>query len=734
MESPDVAELRAELRAERARFDIERAGFERERAHFGSVFEGIGEGIVITDLENRVLSVNERMGQISGYAREEMVGRIAYQVLLPRDEWDRFEWRRERRLVGQSDDYQIQIQRKDGARRWLEVHVTPLCDASGAVVGSIGAQTDITERRRSEEALAQSEARLRGVIEGAVDGLVVHDFDGFLLEVNGAFCELVGMGREELLGVNVCDIGLGPKTEAFVGELLTTLQTQRAIVPATFRRADGTNVPLEVTFGQIDWNGSPAILAIVRDVSDRDSREAAQRELQARLKSLGAASDGLVLADPEGQIVMWSEGAHRMFGWSESEALAMGVVDLIPERFREAHREGMARLAAEDEPRPVERPMSLVGLHREGWEFTLESTLGVWREGPHTFYVEVMRDVSERQAMERELRGALWERKLLMEAVPDALFRLDTQGRLVAWNKRLEEVTGYPPEYLEGRLALEFFAPADHERVAEAIQQTFEHGVLQIEAPIFHADGAATPYSFSALALRDADGQTFGLAGTGRDVSEQRRIEAEIRASLKEKEVLLKEIHHRVKNNLQIINSLLSMQTEAIDDPRVRAALDESRNRIRAMALIHETLYTEGDLGHIEVASYLNRLVNALVRGYRESGRHVEARLDVPTGLSLPLDTAVPCGLIINELVTNSFKYAFPRGSDGHIFVSVECEDERAWTLRVGDDGVGMPDLDLNNLSSTGLQLVTGLCDQLEASYRVEHDGGTRWTISFITT
>jgi len=581
--------------------------------------------------------------------------------------------------------------------------------------------------------LVQSEARLRAVIEGAVDGLVVHDFAGVLLEVNEAFCEMTGYSREELLSMNVSDL----KTEADFQQLEEKWASLReggwTWAEGHDRRRDGTTFPIETRVGQIEWNDTPALLAVVRDVSERHTREATQHELQTRLKSLTAASDGLVLADPDGQILMWNDGASRMFGWSEEEALKLNVSDLVPERLRTQHKAGMACVSAGGAPKLEGRALPLTGLHRQGHEFALETTLGVWREGAHTFYVGVMRDVSEREAMENALRSALWERKLLMEAVPDALFRLDMEGRLVAWNQRVEEVTGETKESLGGRRAFEFFAPDEQAHISHAIAGVLEHGAMQIEASVVHVDGSLTPYSISALALRDTDGQIFGIAGTGRDVSQQRLIEAEMRASLREKEVLLKEIHHRVKNNLQIVNSLLSMQADAIDDPRVRAALDESRNRIRAMALIHETLYTEGDLGRIEVASYLSRLVNALVRGYRQAGHSVEVRLDVPPDLSLSLDAAVPCGLIINELVTNSFKYAFPRGGMGRIEVSVQCNASREWVLRVSDDGVGMPELDLNNLSSTGLHLVTALCDQLEASYDVAREGGTRWTISFIT-
>lgn len=297
----------------------------------------------------------------------------------------------------------------------------------------------------------------------------------------------------------------------------------------------------------------------------------------------------------------------------------------------------------------------------------------------------------------------------------------------------LEPPSGLCTSELEGRNALLFFAPEHAERVAGAISQTFAQGAARLEAPILHADGSQVPYSFSAVLLHDEEGRVLGLAGTGRDVSEQLVIEDQMRASLREKEVLLKEIHHRVKNNLQIINSLLSMQAEALGDARVKAAFSDSQNRIRAMALIHETLYSAGDLGRIDVRTYCERLTGALARGYGQTTQGVEVRLGIAHGLFLTLDAAVPCGLIINELVTNSFKYAFPGGRGGLISVGVICRDGRFWTICVGDNGVGMPELDLQNISSTGLQLVSGLCDQLEATFRIERRGGARWTISFIT-
>jgi PAS domain S-box-containing protein len=739
MQSPEdelraeLARVRAELCAEKDACERVQSQLERERAHFESVFEGIGEGLLITDLDDRIQYANERMTQIYGFSREQMVGRLAYEVFLPRDEWPVLQGRNERRVAGHCD-YEVQMCRNTGERVWVLIHATPLRDASGEVVGTIGVQLDVTGRKQAEIALGNSEKQWRDVFEHAVDGLVVNDFQGNLLEVNAQFCDSLGYSREELLLMNVRDVELNFEGGSVAPKWESLRAGGRATVEGRLRRRDGTTLPVEVRIGRIEWNGVPALLALVRDVSERHSREAARRELQARLRSVvGAASDAIVLADADGKIVLWNGGAHKMFGWDEDEALARNVCELMPERFRAAHRAGMSRVSEGNPPRLEGRTLSLMGLHKDGHEFSVEVTLGVWREGAHTFYASVLRDVTERQQMERELQNALWERRLLMEAVPDALFRLDVEGNFVAWNRQVEHITGLAASELEGRSAFQFFGPEHAGRVADAVSQTLAQGSFQIEAPILHANGSAIPYSFSAVLLQDEEGRVLGLVGTGRDVSERLIIEEQMRASLREKEVLLKEIHHRVKNNLQIINSLLSMQAEALGDERVKTAFSESQGRIRAMALIHETLYSAGDLGRIDVRAYCERLTGALVRSYGEEARGVEMRLDIARELFLPLDAAVPCGLIINELVTNSFKYAFPSGRRGLISVAIERQNEHRWTLCVGDNGAGMPDLNLQTVTSTGLQLVTGLCDQLEATYRVEREGGTRWTISFIT-
>ncbi len=221
-----------------------------------------------------------------------------------------------------------------------------------------------------------------------------------------------------------------------------------------------------------------------------------------------------------------------------------------------------------------------------------------------------------------------------------------------------------------------------------------------------------------------------------REIKERIRAEKRIKASLKEKEVLLKEVHHRVKNNLQVISSMLSLQAQSVEDQSTLRVLKESQNRIRSMALIHERLYRSPDLAKVGFGVYVRDLATHLVRSYKSESGRVNLIVDADD-ISLDIDTAIPCGLIVNELICNSLKYAFPNGSEGEIRVEihsdrVDLSDHERLTMIVSDDGVGLPkDLDLRNTGSLGLQLVNALTDQLEGSMEFCSNGGTEFKITF---
>jgi two-component sensor histidine kinase len=216
-----------------------------------------------------------------------------------------------------------------------------------------------------------------------------------------------------------------------------------------------------------------------------------------------------------------------------------------------------------------------------------------------------------------------------------------------------------------------------------------------------------------------------------RTEQERELLLAQLQAALREKEVLLKEVHHRVKNNLQVISSLLSLQAEAMEDPQLRAAFEDGQNRIQVMALIHESLYETDSLAQINAADYLQRLGNQLFEAYGAPDNRLALCFQIEP-VWLQIHQAIPCGLIINELLSNALRHAFPDGRAGEVRITLLQEASGSCVLAVHDTGVGFPDgLDFRHTESLGLQLVCILTEQLQGSITLERRSGTSFTLTF---
>jgi two-component sensor histidine kinase len=216
------------------------------------------------------------------------------------------------------------------------------------------------------------------------------------------------------------------------------------------------------------------------------------------------------------------------------------------------------------------------------------------------------------------------------------------------------------------------------------------------------------------------------------EIQAHKQLEIQLRASLQEKEVLLKEVHHRVKNNLQVVASLLDMQADSIEDRSIRTLFEDSQQRIQSIALIHESLYQSGDVeDHVRTDDYLPRLSQRLFKAYRAPSDRLTLRVYAEP-VSLAVQMAIACGLLITELVTNSFKHAFPDGRVGEIHMTLRRDPAGVCVLTVGDTGVGLPEgLDVRATESLGWQLVCLLTEQLRGTIELEGHGGTTVTITF---
>jgi PAS domain S-box-containing protein len=316
-----------------------------------------------------------------------------------------------------------------------------------------------------------------------------------------------------------------------------------------------------------------------------------------------------------------------------------------------------------------------------------------------------------------------WYRLLIEEVHDYAIFLIDLEGRVVGWNEGAERLLGWTEAEILGQPAFVVFVPEDIATGAhtQELEKAAAEGRAENERWHQRKDGSRFWGSGIMTGIRDDAGALIGFGKIMRDRTAQRQLEEELRASLREKEVLLREIHHRVKNNLQVISSLLSLQSESIGEGEAAAAFEDAQVRIRSMALIHEILYQSSNLAQVNLAAYTRRLAEELLRLVVETDE-----------VWLRAEQAMPCGLILNELIANCVKHAFPDGRSGMVRVTLRTEAASQVILSVGDSGVGFPpEVDFRHTDSLGLQLICLLTEQLSGTITLDRSEGTRFTIRF---
>lgn len=333
-------------------------------------------------------------------------------------------------------------------------------------------------------------------------------------------------------------------------------------------------------------------------------------------------------------------------------------------------------------------------------------------------------EINERVRAEEALRESEERFRRLSDAAFEGI-AIHDKGKILDANSKMAEMFGYKRSEFIGKHALDLAAPESRDLVLKHIQSGYEKPYeatgLRKDGTTFSGEVVGKPLPYQGRVVR---------VTAIRDITERKQAEEQIEASLKEKETLLKEIHHRVKNNLQIIASLLDLQSESLTDPQDLQIFQDSQNRIRSMALIHEQLYQSEDLARIDTAQYIEDLVYSLFNSYETQSGSIIPKLDVDE-IFLNIDAAIPFGLILNELVSNALKHAFSDGRKGEIYIGLHSDHERQ-TLFVRDNGVGLPeDLDFQNTESPGLQLVCTLTDQLKGTITLDRSSGTTFQITF---
>lgn len=435
--------------------------------------------------------------------------------------------------------------------------------------------------------------------------------------------------------------------------------------------------------------------------------------------------------DQNFRIKSWSAKAQQIFGYTEEEVKNLSPLAL---KFLDAEARMQIKRRMDELITGIRTSNQLETCveTKSGEVLSVElyNSALLDEDGNLISAVSFAHDITKRKRAEENIRKNEALLSQLFRNSPIGIVRLDEHDRIVNINRSFEQLFGYSLDEIEGQSINSLIVPKDLREQAKSISGNAYAGKpSQAEAVRIRKDGTEIPVLVAGVPV-NFQNSTIAIYGMYVDLTERKQAEEEIKKSLKEKEILLAEIHHRVKNNLALVSGLLELQVDNSTEKEVKNALRYSQSRIMSMAMVHERLYQSGNLSALNCREFVNKLISTIAGTYRNEHKHIEVQQLVDS-FRLSISQAIPLGLILNELLVNSFKHAFPDVSEGRIEVAME-KNESCVYLRVSDNGKGYPD-DLNPMTSQslGMTLIHTLTKQLRGTLEMDNTNGSSFEIRF---
>ncbi|MBE9227501.1 PAS domain S-box protein [Phormidium sp. LEGE 05292] len=593
--------------------------------------------------------------------------------------------------------------------------------------------------KQTEEALRESEARFRNAFDYAAIGMAIVGLEGQWLKVNRSICEIVGYSEPELLKTSFQAIthpddlekDLNLMQQLLAGEIRYYHLEKRYIHKL------GYTVWILLSGSLVrDALGKPLhFIAQIQDITERKLAEEKLRLSEERLHlALEASGEGLWDWNIVTGEFYFSPQWLQMLGYEVTE---------LP--YHVSTWESL--IHPEDQVWVMDKRNEHLKNDSLPYKFDyrLKTKSGEWkwianygrvvvrdRNGAPLRMAGTHRDISDRKQAELALIYSRDLKEAIFNESTDAIFIVDGETLLnVDCNKRAVEL--FEVDSKDELLNIEGQSLQKHRfldtELTSIVAEIRERGFWTRELEYVTKKGNIFWGNFAAKQIQVA-GQKFNL-GRVTDITERKQADDKIRASLKEKEVLLREIHHRVKNNLQVIYSLLNLQSKYIQEESILEIFKDCKNRVRAMAMIHEQLYVSKDMSQIQLNYYIKNLAQELFRSYKLPASLITLHTELDENIFLDPDLAISCGLIINELISNCLKYAFPQGRKGSVQVTAKLDSENKLALIISDDGVGLPqDFSLETFKHLGLKIVKVLSQQINGEFNYESTNkGTEFKI-----
>ena len=444
--------------------------------------------------------------------------------------------------------------------------------------------------------------------------------------------------------------------------------------------------------------------------------------------NIESSPEAIIIADYNGKIVDASRRYCEITGYSKKELFHENISNI---KFNTGSKITLRKIWDElNLNKPISTYYGTLTLKNGREIYISAQSSQVYSQGQPLILI-LIHDITQQEKTKQLLNESEEKYKSLFNSNPDYRILLDQDMEILELNDAAMKIVGpHLDQYKEIFIdEIGKIHPGDNpEKLKENIKRIINSKSGKLSNKLIDKNGNTRWFEIYIIPLKIED-KIIGYQGTGHDITTLKITEKELKNSLLEKEILLREIHHRVKNNMQIISSLLNLQSSFIKDPKAIEAFHESQTRIQSMAMVHEQLYQSGDLTQISIRDYILKLVNNLFYSYGIRKDQITLVTEI-SDIKLNLETVLPCGLILCEVISNSLKYAFPEGEEGEIRICLEFMDDTLH-LTISDNGIGLTENDYLENKSLGMQLIQTLTNQLDGELELDIEQGTQYKISF---
>jgi PAS domain S-box-containing protein len=626
--------------------------------------------------------------------------------------------------------FETEHRRKDGVIIPVEVNAHKVELHGNTFVLSV--VRDIRERKHAEAELKNQHSLLKGVLESTTSAVFSLDQDYRYTSFNSRHAETMKMlyGKEIELGKSIFGYQSVDEDQRRAKRNIDRALSGEQFTEEAYSGVGDSRRYFEVSHNPVKNpdNSIIGVAVFAQDTTDRKLAEIESRKSSEKYQTLiESANEGIIILQG-GKIPYANPKAQEIIGYPAEDLAGKNFIELV---HSEDRKETIERHQKRMKGESFESVTTLRVIDKKGVLHWLEvnAVLIQWNEKPAT--LNFITDISKRKKAEEALRESEEKYRSVIEHMQDVFYRTDTSGMIIMASPSIGRVLGYHAveEYLNKPITMFYREPETRNAFLERI---VDNGFVEnFPVEFKKKDGTAVIISASSHYYYDNAGNILGVEGILRDVTSQKEAEAALRDSLQEKEILLKEIHHRVKNNLQIVSGLLYLESRRTDDTGTKIILESCRDRVSSMALLHESLYqVSSSLASVKVFEYVTTLVQYLNESYN-SLKNIGIFVTIPKDTTVDIDTGNALGLILTELLTNILKYAFPNGGSGTVLISMERSGQNH-VLTIKDNGVGLPEgFDFSKSPNLGMKLVTNLVRQINGSLQVNGTGGTTITISF---